>query len=102
MYLHHIEGMARKINEQFPGQDNLNFIRQQLYRYWQDKIADVWTADDVLTYANDHFPRVELTDDDAVKIVNEMFHLYNPEVGLNWDVLHTRIEEYIEDKEETR
>jgi len=101
MNTYHIEGMARKLQVVVPAM-GMELAREILYDYWRDKIADVWTADDVLTYANDRFPYVELTDDDAVKIVKEMFHLHDPEVGLNWDVLHARIEEYIEDKEETR
>lgn len=59
-------------------QDRENFVKS-LRKYWTDKIAITWTADDVA----DACPG--LTEEEAIDVLWKLFHDHDSERGINWD-----------------
>ena len=63
-----------------------------LNRFWRDKIALVWDTEDVHTAANER--EVALTNQEAIKVLQEMHHYHNKQYGLRWADFTSYIEEY--------
>lgn len=64
---------------------------QILERFWRDKIALVWDTEDVHTAANER--EVALTNQEAIKVLQEMHHYHNKQYGLRWEDVTAYIEE---------
>jgi len=62
-----------------------------LYEYWSDKIADVWTVEDVL---EDH---PNFTHDEAGEILGIVLDNIDANVGVNWEVIEETVEQYRKD-----
>jgi len=65
---------------------------QILERFWHDKMALVWDVEDVHTAANER--EIALTDQEAVKVLQELHHRHNKQYGIKWEHLTAYIEEY--------
>ena len=65
---------------------------QILERFWRDKIALVWDTTDVHTAANER--EVALTKEEAIKVLQELHHHHDKQLGLRWADLTSYIEEY--------
>jgi len=52
-------------------------------------IAKVWTIGDVKRLAPD------LTDEEAMNVLQRVDENYNEDVGINWDVIQNEIDDYI-------
>ena len=52
-------------------------------RFWQSRMALVWTAKDVHTAANER--EVALTNEEAVKVLHELHRCHNKQYGLKWE-----------------
>ena len=63
-----------------------------LNRFWIDKMALVWDVRDVHTAANER--EVALTNRAAIKVLQEMHHYHDKQLGLQWKDLTCYIEEY--------
>jgi hypothetical protein len=63
-----------------------------LERFWEDKIALIWFVNDVHTAANER--EVALTQQEAIKVLQELHHHHNKQLGLRWDDVTSYIEEY--------
>jgi hypothetical protein len=71
-----------------------------LDRFWSDKMALVWDTWDVHTAANER--EVALTNQEAVKVLQEMHHYHDKQLGLQWKDLTCYIEEYALGRKLTR
>ena len=65
---------------------------QILTRFWQEKIAIVWNLQDVHTAANER--QLALTGEEAVKVLHELHHHHNKQLGLRWGDVTCYIEEH--------
>lgn len=78
--------MAQLIEEKF-GVDATRILRD----YWVDKIAIVWTAQDVmgipLFTEDERYP----TKDQAIEVLNRALEEYDCNNGITWD----KLEEYV-------
>lgn len=63
-----------------------------LNQFWRDKIALVWDTEDVHTAANER--EVALTNQEAIKVLQETHHYHNKQYGLKWQDVTAYIEEY--------
>jgi len=63
-----------------------------LEKFWQDKIALVWDLQDVHTAANEK--EVALTNQEAIKVLQELHHYHNKQLGIRWEDVTAYIEEY--------
>ena len=63
-----------------------------LIGYWQDKIADVWNADNVLEAAR----RIgkPITRTEAVELLKVIFDNHDSELGITWMILDVALEDY--------
>jgi len=71
--------------------------KKSLLSYWKDKIAVVWTREDVLAVAKDN---AEVIDDEAADEILEAALLdHDAEQGINWDTIAIDISEgtYVHD-----
>ncbi|HKJ40076.1 MAG TPA: hypothetical protein VJ972_14965 [Anaerolineales bacterium] len=69
-----------------------NDVLRNLHRYWADKIAPVWQADDVLEAAlNIGKP---ITRQDAVQVLKDLFEGHDAELGITWMTLDVALQEY--------
>jgi hypothetical protein len=73
---------------------------QILERFWADKIALVWDAEDVHTAANER--ELALTNREAIKALQELHHHHNKQYGLRWSDFTSYIEEYALGRKLTR
>lgn len=90
MYDYMLEEMAEAIAKEFH-LDN-NEVLRVLSRYWQDKIAHVWQVEDVLEAA--HRAEKPITRDDALTILQQVFHGLDSELGITWLTVDVALEEY--------
>jgi hypothetical protein len=90
MFEHHLEEMVTALKPVLKSQ---NRAKQILKKYWSDKIALVWTVQDVHRAANER--EVALTHAEAVKLLQEMHHYHNKQCGLKWVDFTSYIEEYV-------
>jgi hypothetical protein len=58
--------------------------------YWSDKIAIIWSTDDVHRAANEH--ETVLTKEEARSILTELHEHHNAQYGLQWKDLYDAIE----------
>jgi hypothetical protein len=65
---------------------------QILERFWRDKMALVWDVRDAHTAANER--ETALTNQEAVKVLQELHHHHNKQYGIRWEDLTAYIEEY--------
>ena len=63
---------------------------QLLAEYWADKIALVWTTQQVHRAANE--AKTVLTEQQARQLLNELHRDYDPQYGLDWETLSDRIQ----------
>jgi hypothetical protein len=59
-----------------------NKARQLLGQFWSDKIALLWTTEQVHRAANES--RTVLTEAEARSVLNNLHAHYNPHLGLQW------------------
>jgi len=90
MYDYILEEMAEAIAREFRI-DN-NDVLGVLSRYWQDKIAHVWQVEDVLEAA--HRAEKPITREDALTILQQVFHGLDSELGITWLTVDVALEEY--------
>ena len=90
MYDYILEEMAEAIAREFR-LDN-NDVLGVLSRYWQDKIAHVWQVEDVLEAA--HRAEKPITCEDALAILQQVFHGLDSELGITWLTVDVALEEY--------
>ena len=74
----HIDRMAKALND--AGIDHQVSARV-LQEYWKDKAAVVWYPDDVREVAPD------ISDDDAIAVLQHAEENHDSEVGINWETL---------------
>ena len=90
--MHHyiIEAMVKELR---PVLKNPAKAQQILERFWSDKMALVWDVQDVHTAANER--EVALTNQEAIKVLQELHHYHNKQCGIKWEDVTCCIEEYV-------
>ena len=95
MDLHHIQDMARGLVEAGLATDQKQ-VELVLQKYWEDKVAVVWTTDDVHA-AQDDFDEENLTsslsEEQAESILQRAFDKHDANVGITWENLRFWSEE---------
>ena len=89
MHDHFIDQMVRKLT---PVLHDPNRAKTILKRYWNQKMALVWSVQDVHRAANER-KRV-LTDKEAVQVLETLHEQHNPQTGLKWADLWDHIDLY--------
>ncbi len=89
--MHHyiIEAMVSVLK---PTLKNRRRAEEILEKFWQDKIALVRDVQDVHSAANER--EVALTKKQAIKVLQELHHFHDKQIGLRWKDLTCYIEEY--------
>ncbi len=93
MYRHNIDDMVKSVMEEL-GYDSSKIneeikIREALERVWEKKIAIVWSVRDILDRAKDQ--EKELTEEQALDILNELLYHHNASIGISWDVIDANL-----------
>jgi hypothetical protein len=65
--------------------------RDLLQQYWLNKIALIWTTENVHQAANER--ETVLTENEAQEILTNLHQLHNPQYGLQWKDLYEAIEQ---------
>ena len=63
-----------------------------LSRYWEDKIAPVWSVDDVYECA--HRSETPITRELAIEVLERAFDKHDAEYGISWVTLDVTLEDY--------
>lgn len=74
---------------------------EALCRFWEGKIAIVWTRDDVEQVIKQIYedqknlvePKLEIEELD--EILDMVFHQHDASIGISWDILRTFAEDYL-------
>jgi hypothetical protein len=90
MHNYIIEAMVQALK---PALRNPGKAKQILDRFWTGKIALVWDVKDVHTSANEQ--EVALTNQEAIKVLQELHHHHNKQTGLQWKNVSGYIEESV-------
>jgi hypothetical protein len=64
-----------------------------LQRYWLNKIAVIWTTEDVHRAANER--DLALTQKEAVQVLRYVFDHHDAQCGLKWEDITNRIEDRV-------
>ncbi len=90
MYDHMIEEMADAIAKELHLEPNS--ILPSLHRFWQDKIAHVWQVEDI--YEAAYRLGKAVTREDAIGLLQDVFHHHDSSLGITWDSLDAALEDY--------
>lgn len=90
MYDHMIEEMADAIANDLHLEPNT--ILPSLHRFWSDKIAHVWQVEGIYEAAR----RVgkAIIREDAIGLLQDVFHHHDSSLGITWDSLDAALEDY--------
>ena len=88
MNTEHLEGMVRALRPQLK---NPAKARAILQNYWQQRVAIVWTVQQVHQAANEL--ELVLTAQEAHRLLHKLHQTYDACLGWNWFDLLTSIEE---------
>ncbi len=89
MHTHTIEEMLKALR---PVLKNRNRAKQLLEKYWSDKMALIWTVEDVHRAANEK--ELALTKEEAKKILQELHDHHNKQYGIKWEDITALMQEY--------
>jgi hypothetical protein len=90
MYDTHIQDMTNKITKALNLTENqAATVQKSIKEYWEDRIALTWTTEDVIETAKDM--DITLTNNQAREILEETLRGHDADIGVNWEVLRTRI-----------
>jgi len=90
MYDHMIEEMADAIANDLHLESNA--ILPSLHRFWHDKIAHVWQVEDI--YESARRVGKAVTREDAIGLLQDVFHHHDSSLGITWDSLDAALEDY--------
>ena len=90
MYDHMIEEMADAIAKELHLEPNA--ILPSLHRFWHDKIAHVWQVEDI--YESARRVGKAVTREDAIGLLQDVFHHHDSSFGITWDSLDAALEDY--------
>jgi len=90
MYDYLLEEMADAVSNQLHVENAA--VLRILTDYWQDKIAHVWQADDMLEAARK--AGKPITRADAAGLIHNVFDMHDSSIGINWTCLEVEIETY--------
>lgn len=88
MHLQYIEEMVQALT---PVLKNYGRAQAILERYWEDRMALVWTVQDVHRAANEI--EIALTEKEARELLHDLHAHHNQQYGLEWKDLTDRIRE---------
>jgi len=91
----HINGMAKALRDSgvIQGVGIMDLaVKEVLRGYWQEKIALVWTTDDVKDMAQDL--EIPITDEQAQEVLDSVLHHHDPTYGVRWDTIASAIEQW--------
>ena len=97
MHDHIIEAMVKSLK---PALKDPIKAKQILERFWSDKMALVWSVQDVHTAANER--EVALTNKEAIKVLQELHHYHNNQYGIKWEDVTCYIDKYALGRKLTR
>ncbi len=89
MDLHHIQDMALGLVESGLATDQKQ-VELVLSQYWEDKVAVVWTTEDVHAVQDDFDEDVcssSITEEQAESILQKAFDKHDASVGITWESL---------------
>jgi hypothetical protein len=75
----HVQQMLKRLG---PVLKDSNKAETILKKYWNDKIALVWSVYDIHKAANER--GIAVSEDDAQKLLHELNDEYNPQYGIRW------------------
>lgn len=93
MYSHQLEKMAERVAEKLAKKPLktkkaiCKAVLLTLQEFWKDKIAITWTIEDVKSLRSD------LTDEQAIEVLNTVEHRQDADHGVNWDMIGEVIKE---------
>ncbi len=86
---HHIQDMASSLVEEGLATDQ-KLVEQALARYWEDKVAVVWTTDDVHSIQDDFDENKQtssLSEEQAISVLQKAFDNHDANDGITWEKL---------------
>lgn len=95
MYEHHIQNMAASIVEAGLAIDGQQ-VEFVLSQYWADKVAVVWSVDDVHSVQDDFDENEQtssLSEEQAISILQKALAHHDAEQGITWEELRYWSEE---------
>ena len=95
MYEHHIKDMATSLVEAGLATDGEQ-VQLVLAAYWVDKVAVVWTTEDVHSVQDDFDDKEQtssLTEEQAQIILQKAFDKHDASEGITWESLRYYSEE---------
>jgi len=93
----HIDGMVQRLHSVLKDRHKAKAI---LKRYWQPRMALVWSVIDVHRAANER--AVALTNTEALAVLESLHRQHNQQYGIKWEDLTTSIEDRVLGRKLTR
>ncbi len=101
MHNHNLDGMADMLIEFgiIQPTDKEKAV-EALQKYWGNKIADVWTLDDVMGQAADMTLPRAFSEDDGLCVLHRLPHVMDATIGINIYVIQEEINTHIRNNPE--
>ncbi len=98
MYDHHLHAMAASLVEAGLATD-CQQVEKVLAKYWADKVAVIWTTDDVHSIQDDFNEDTcssSLSEEQAINVLQETLDSHDTYNGITWESLRYWSEELLE------
>jgi hypothetical protein len=114
MYDYELEQMAKALEQKgllipvLEPEQAVQTVKEEMKKYWEDKIAVVWTTEDVLSIAHpakwdtdgNEIPAEEwLTQEDAVGVLNKVLDDHDATLGITWDTIEIYVSDFKAEKQ---
>jgi hypothetical protein len=99
MYDRHLQEMARGLVEAGLATEGQK-VELVLFQYWADKVAVVWTTEDVHSIQDDfdaETGKSSLSDEQALEILLSVFENHDCNNGITWESLRYSSQEFLEE-----
>lgn len=93
MHNHHITDMVNAlVDAGVIRKDDVDTATATLKSVWKDKIAIVWTTEDVIDYAAMGQNPKTVTEEQAREILASMLHHHDCTIGITWDTINAELD----------
>jgi len=93
MFQFHIEDMVEElIKDGVCSEDQRDQATKSIQKHWNETIAINWNVEDVLSCAKENY--IDITNEQALEVLQSVFENHDASVGVNWDVILCRLENY--------
>ena len=114
MYDYELEQMAKALEQKgllipvLEPEQAVQTVKEEMKKYWEDKVAIIWSIDDVLSIAHpakwdadgNEIPVEEwMTREDAIGVLGNILDDHDATLGITWDTVEIYVSDFKSEKQ---